>query len=66
MKDFRAKTAAHIGGNDAQFMLWNAQHKRTHQQTDNMGILRRGVKRVVAGAAGIVTYGDARLHRVGD
>ncbi len=63
--DFRAKTAADIGGDHAQLRLGNVQHKRAHQQPDDMRVLARREERVFAGGAVEIADRGARLHRVG-
>ena len=66
MEDFGAEPTAHIRGNDAQLMLGDAQHERTHKKPDHMRVLAGGIERVVICAGVPVPYSHARLHRVGD
>ena len=43
VKDLCAKTAAHIGGYNAQFMFGDAQNECAHQQADDVRVLRGGI-----------------------
>ena len=64
--DLRPEAAADIGGDDAQFRLRDVQHKGAHQQPDDMRVLARRIKGVLAGGAVVFADRRARLHRIGD
>ena len=66
VKNFRAKAAAHIRRHHAHLVLGQTQDKRRHQQANDVGVLRRGVERVVVASAVVIANGAARLNRVGD
>ena len=66
VKNFRAKAAAHIRRHHAHLVLGQTQDKRRHQQANDVGVLRRGVERVVVARAVVIANGAARLNRVGD
>ena len=64
MVNFRAEAAANIRRIHPQFVLWNGQHERAHQQADNMRVLAGGVERVVAVGGIVIADGATWLHRV--
>ena len=66
VKNFRAKATADIRRHHAHLVLGQAQDKRRHQQANDVGVLRRGVERVVVACAVVIANGTARLNRIGD
>ena len=66
MVNLRAKPAAHIGGDDGQFVFWNAHHKGRDQQPRQVRILAGGIKFVILRACIVIANAGARFHRVGD
>ena len=64
--DFRSEAAADIGGDDAQFVFRNVQHKRAHQQPNDMRVLARRAQRIAIARDIVFADGGARLEGVGD
>ena len=65
-EDLAAEAAAHVGGDDAQLVLGNAQHEGRQDQAQHVRVLRRRPQRVVARALVVFRRRGARLHGVGD
>ncbi len=65
-EDLAAEAAAHVGGDDAQLVLGDAQHEGRQDQAQHVRVLRRRPQRVVARALVVFRRRGARLHGVGD
>src|SRR5215469_16503179 len=64
--DLRTEATTNVGRNDAELVLRNVQHKRTHQKPDDMRVLAGGVERIVAAVWIVIAKRGSRLHRVRD
>ena len=64
--DFRAETATHVGRDHGQFVFRNAHHEGRNQQSRQMRVLRRCVKRIIAGTRIVIRGRGTWLDRVGD
>ncbi len=65
-EDLAAEAAAHIGGDDAQLVLGDAQHEGRQNQAQHVRVLRRRPQCVVARALVVLRRRRARLHGIGD
>ncbi len=66
VENLGAEAAAHVRGHHAQLVLGDIQDKRAHQQTDDMRVLRRCIKRRLTVMRCIIAHRHARLHRIRD
>jgi len=64
-KSWVPKAAAHIGGHRTRKLVFrDAQNKGPHQQTDDVRILRRRIKCVIACTAGVIRDRPHAFNRV--
>ena len=65
-EDLAAEAATHVGSDDAQLVLGDAQHEGRQDEAQHVRILRRRPERVVACALVVLGRRCPRLHGVGN